>query len=59
MDLDCLRKLNLDGCNLLDVWDSLGLLSSLEVLDLSGNNFSTIPRSIDKLFEWIKELHET
>ncbi|KAG6737784.1 hypothetical protein POTOM_059314 [Populus tomentosa] len=51
VDLDCLRKLNLDGCSLSEVPDSLGLLSSLEVLDLSGNNFYTIPISINKLFE--------
>jgi Leucine-rich repeat (LRR) protein len=51
VDLDCLRKLNLDGCILSEVPDSLGLLSSLEVLDLSGNNFYTIPMSINKLFE--------
>jgi Leucine-rich repeat (LRR) protein len=51
VDLDCLRKLNLDGCHIWKVPDSLGLLSSLEVLDLSGNNFQTIPISINKLFE--------
>nr|XP_034908299.1 disease resistance protein RPV1-like isoform X4 [Populus alba] len=51
VDLDCLRKLNLDGCNIREVPNSLGLLSSLEVLDLSGNNFYTIPISINKLFE--------
>jgi Leucine-rich repeat (LRR) protein len=51
VDLDYLRKLNLDGCCLSEVPHSLGLLSSLEVLDLSGNNFSTIPITINKLFE--------
>jgi len=51
VDLDCLRKLNLDGCNLSEVPDSLGFLSSLEVLDLSGNDFKTIPISINKLLE--------
>ncbi|KAG6737780.1 hypothetical protein POTOM_059310 [Populus tomentosa] len=51
VDLDCLRKLNLDGCSLSEVPDSLGRLSSLEVLDLSGNNFKTIPISINKLLE--------
>jgi Leucine-rich repeat (LRR) protein len=50
-DLDCLRKLNLDGCDIWKVPDSLGLLSSLEVLDLSGNDFCSIPISINKLFE--------
>ncbi|KAH8480457.1 hypothetical protein H0E87_030646, partial [Populus deltoides] len=51
VDLDCLRKLNLDGCHLSEVPDSVGCLSSLEVLDLSGNDFSTIPITINKLFE--------
>jgi len=51
VDLDCLRKLNLDGCSLSKVPDSLGRLSSLEVLDLSGNDFKTIPISINKLLE--------
>jgi Leucine-rich repeat (LRR) protein len=51
MDLKYLRKLNLDGCSILEVPDSLCWLSSLEVLDLSGNNFKTIPISINKLFE--------
>ncbi|KAG6737785.1 hypothetical protein POTOM_059315 [Populus tomentosa] len=49
--LFCLRKLNLDGCHILVVPNSLGFLSSLEVLDLSGNNFSTIPLSINQLLE--------
>jgi Leucine-rich repeat (LRR) protein len=51
MNLDCLRKLSLDGCNLSEVPDSLVSLLSLEVLDLSGNDFKTIPISINKLFE--------
>ncbi|XP_011014264.1 PREDICTED: LOW QUALITY PROTEIN: protein SUPPRESSOR OF npr1-1, CONSTITUTIVE 1-like, partial [Populus euphratica] len=51
VDLDCLRKLNLDGCSLSEVPDSLGCLSSLEVLDLSGNDFRRIPISINKLLE--------
>nr|XP_034887198.1 disease resistance protein RPV1-like [Populus alba]XP_034887199.1 disease resistance protein RPV1-like [Populus alba] len=51
VDLDSLRKLNLDGCSLSEVPDSLGRFSSLEVLELSGNNFQTIPISINKLFE--------
>ncbi|XP_073263128.1 disease resistance-like protein DSC1 isoform X3 [Populus alba] len=51
VDLDCLRKLNLDGCSLSEVPDSLGRFSSLEVLDLSGNDFKTIPISINKLLE--------
>jgi Leucine-rich repeat (LRR) protein len=51
LDLDCLRKLNLDGCSVSEVPDSLGRLSSLEVLDLSGNGFWRIPISINKLLE--------
>jgi len=51
VDLDCLRKLNLDGCHISEVPDRLGRLSSLEVLDLSGNDFQSIPISINKLFE--------
>nr|XP_034908309.1 disease resistance-like protein DSC1 [Populus alba] len=51
VDLDCLRKLNLDGCNLSEVSDSLGRFSLLEVLDLSGNDFRRIPISINKLLE--------
>ncbi|KAL9382358.1 hypothetical protein Peur_025393 [Populus x canadensis] len=51
MNSDCLRKLSLDGCNLSEVPDSLGCLSSLELLDLSGNNLRSIPRSINKLLE--------
>jgi Leucine-rich repeat (LRR) protein len=51
MDLKYLRKLNLDGCSILKVPDSVGCLSSLEVLDLSGNDFETVPMNISKLVE--------
>jgi Leucine-rich repeat (LRR) protein len=51
VNLNCLRKLSLDGCNLSEVPDSLGCLSSLEVLDLSGNDFKTIPIRINTLLE--------
>nr|XP_034908329.1 disease resistance protein RPV1-like isoform X2 [Populus alba] len=51
VDLYYLRKLNLDGCHISVVPDSLGLLRTLEVLDLSGNDFKTIPISINKLLE--------
>ncbi|XP_011014263.1 PREDICTED: inactive disease resistance protein RPS4-like [Populus euphratica] len=51
VDLYYLRKLNLDGCHISVVPDSLGCLSSLEVLVLSGNNFKTIPISINKILE--------
>jgi len=49
MDLKDLRKLNLDGCSISKVPDSLGCFSSLEVLDLSGNDFETMPKNINKL----------
>ena len=51
VNLYYLRKLNLDGCHISVVPDNLGCLSLLEVLDLSGNNFSTIPISITELYE--------
>ncbi|KAJ6855344.1 disease resistance-like protein DSC1 isoform X1 [Populus alba x Populus x berolinensis] len=58
-DIECLRrpslnglhKLSLDGCHISVLPDSLGCLRSLEVLDLSGNDFKTIPININVLFE--------
>ncbi|XP_061987784.1 disease resistance protein RPV1-like [Populus nigra] len=38
-----LRQLHLNDCNLLCLPGSLSCLSSLEVLDLSGNSFITLP----------------
>ena len=46
-----LRKLNLSYCNLSDEtnFSSLGLLSLLEVVNLGGNNFVTLPSNISRL----------
>ena len=42
-NLCSLKNLDLSYCNISDLSGSLGFLSSLEVLDLSGNNFVTLP----------------
>ena len=44
-----LTHLNLSYCNLQAIPDSLGCLSSLEVLCLSGNNFVCLPESTTQL----------
>jgi Leucine-rich repeat (LRR) protein len=51
VDLKYLRKLNLSGCGILEVPKSLGCLTSLEALDLSGNNFVRLPTNISELYE--------
>ncbi|KAF9661505.1 hypothetical protein SADUNF_Sadunf19G0075900 [Salix dunnii] len=51
VDLKYLRKLNLSGCGIREVPKSLGCLTSLEALDLSGNNFVILPKDISKLYE--------
>ncbi|CAK7328809.1 unnamed protein product [Dovyalis caffra] len=51
MDLKFLRQLTVCRSGISELPDGLGCLSSLEVLDLSGNPFRTIPISINKLFE--------
>lgn len=49
-DLPSLRSLNLRRCGLTEeVLDILGCLSSLQILDLSANNFASIPNDIDRL----------
>ncbi|KAM3327922.1 hypothetical protein P3S68_033384 [Capsicum galapagoense] len=49
--LRSLKILNLCHCNLIDgeLPDDIGCLSSLKKLDLSGNNFEHLPRSIAQL----------
>ncbi|XP_040370751.1 uncharacterized protein LOC112188838 isoform X2 [Rosa chinensis] len=51
--LRSLTALNLGGCNLAQgvIPDDIGDLFSLQSLDLSENNFSTIPESISQLSE--------
>ena len=51
VDLKYLRKLSLSGCGILEVPKSLGCLTSLEALDLSGNNFDGLPTNICELYE--------
>ncbi|XP_055830099.1 TMV resistance protein N-like isoform X2 [Solanum dulcamara] len=49
--LHSLERLNLTYCNLIDggLPEDIGSLSSLEELDLRGNNFEHLPRSIAQL----------
>ncbi|XP_024196334.1 TMV resistance protein N [Rosa chinensis] len=53
-----LRKLILSDCNLLEgsIPDDIGCISSLQYLDLSGNNFETLPQSISQLYQ-LEDLH--
>lgn len=51
VDIQYLRKLNVNNCSLSHVPYCIGCLSSLEALDLSGNPFTYMPESISKLFE--------
>ncbi|KAG5047159.1 hypothetical protein JHK86_016565 [Glycine max] len=39
----CMRKLDLSFCNLVEIPDAIGVMSCLQWLDLSGNNFATLP----------------
>ncbi|KAJ9707491.1 hypothetical protein PVL29_002496 [Vitis rotundifolia] len=56
-DLCFLTKLNLSECNISDGANlsNLGFLSSLKSLNLSGNNFVTLPASISQLsqLKWL------
>ncbi|RDX88609.1 TMV resistance protein N, partial [Mucuna pruriens] len=47
-----LHSLDLSFCNLLQIPDAIGNLSCLEILDLSGNSFATLPnlKELSKLF---------
>ncbi|KAA0039330.1 TMV resistance protein N-like [Cucumis melo var. makuwa] len=49
--LGCLKALNLMGCKLMDedIPEDLHCFSSLEALDLSYNNFTTLPDSLSHL----------
>ncbi|KAL3016931.1 hypothetical protein AAZX31_06G244100 [Glycine max] len=38
----CMRELDLSFCNLVEIPDAIGIMSCLERLDLSGNNFATL-----------------
>ncbi|KAL5147550.1 TMV resistance protein N [Glycine soja] len=39
----CMRQLDLSFCNLVEIPDAIGIICCLERLDLSGNNFATLP----------------
>ncbi|KAG5149720.1 hypothetical protein JHK82_016601 [Glycine max] len=39
----CMRQLELSFCNLVEIPDAIGIMSGLERLDLSGNNFASLP----------------
>ncbi|KAG5564801.1 hypothetical protein RHGRI_000866 [Rhododendron griersonianum] len=45
----CLKELNLKGCHLSYLLDEIGNLISLQTLDLTQNNLSTLPDSICNL----------
>ncbi|XP_057423687.1 disease resistance protein RPP2B-like [Lotus japonicus] len=47
--LPCLQYLDLSFCNLLEIPDAIGLLHSLERLNLGGNSFVKLPSSIKEL----------
>ncbi|KAG5032947.1 hypothetical protein JHK85_016929 [Glycine max] len=38
-----MRELDLSFCNLVEIPDAIGIICCLESLDLSGNNFATLP----------------
>jgi len=43
------KKLKISNIQLLDLPKSIGNLTSLEILDLSSNNFSILPKCIERL----------
>ncbi|GJX70659.1 NB-ARC domains-containing protein [Tanacetum coccineum] len=48
--LSCLKHLNLNWNNLLEVPESIGGLTCLKDLYLNGNNFTSLPGSLSQLF---------
>ncbi|XP_050257404.1 TMV resistance protein N-like isoform X25 [Quercus robur] len=48
--LHSLTYLCINDCDLLSIPDDIGCLSSLECLNLSGNNFVSLPESMSQLF---------
>lgn len=48
-NLVCLKFLFLNHCGLKEIPDDIGCLSSLELLELCGNEFDNLPASIDQL----------
>jgi len=49
----CMHLLDLSFCNLVEIPDAIGIMSCLERLDLSGNNFATLP-NLKKLFQIVQ-----
>ncbi|KAL3017266.1 hypothetical protein AAZX31_06G267300 [Glycine max] len=45
----CMRDLDLSFCNLSQIPDAIGSMHSLETLNLGGNNFVSLPYSINQL----------
>ena len=45
----CMTKLDLSNCNLKEISNDIGCLFSLEKINLSGNNFFSLPSSIGRL----------
>nr|GFA04940.1 NB-ARC domains-containing protein [Tanacetum cinerariifolium] len=54
--LHMLKSLSLSYCNLVQVHESIRGLSCLEILDLEGNNFTSLPGSLSQLSHlgWLK-----
>lgn len=53
-----IRELYLDDCNLLEMNSAnlVGLESSLELLDVSGNNITTLPHHMFQEFDFLRTL---
>lgn len=50
LPLHCLEDLNLSDCNLMGLPTGIDCLSQLNVLNLSGNKFRSLPESIKQLY---------